>query len=319
VSGDPISALTVDVEDYFQVTGFENVIPRDSWASFDSRVERNTDRLLAILADRGVAATFFVLGWTAERHPTLIRRIHAAGHEVGCHSYAHRLVYECTPTEFREDSRHAKTLLEDLTGERVIGYRAPSFSITQKSLWALQILTEEGFEYDSSIFPILRDRYGIPNAPRHPYRIHLGNGQPVLNGTGYVSMGPLPPDSTDSRDSKDSRDWIVEFPPSTIRYLGFNVPVGGGGYLRLFPPGLFHRAIERIVHRERRPAILYIHSWEFDPNQPRFRNGSWLSRFRHYVNLEETEEKVRLLLSRWRFSPLRDLLTRVSDMPIPSI
>jgi len=342
-----VSALTVDVEDYFQVSGFEDVISRASWENFESRVEESTDRLLEILANACVSATFFMLGWTAERHPNLVRRIQAAGHELGCHSYAHRLVYKCTREEFREDTRRAKKLIEDLSGERVIGYRAPSFSITRRSLWALEILAEEGFEYDSSIYPILRDRYGIPSAPRYPYRILLGDSRasviesvesigllsgnaagsrPREKGAALSRGGQLAAGSKDmaqqrnnSTDSKDSRDSIVEFPPSTIRLLGLSFPIGGGGYLRLFPQSLFNLAIRHIVERERRPAILYIHPWELDPEQPRLTNGSPLSRFRQYVNLHETENRLKSLLARWRFSCLRDLLVSRFELPVKTV
>jgi len=334
-----VSGLTVDVEDYFQVSGFEAVVPPASWEHFESRVEQNTDRLLDILADTKVVATFFILGWTAERFPQLVRRIQVAGHELASHSFAHRLVYSCSREEFREDTRRAKRAVEDISGQQVIGYRAPSFSITRNSLWALEILAEEGFQYDSSIFPIFRDRYGIPSAPRYPYRILLGDSRasdcslPAASCQLPASSSPAATsdvtqelnnstDSMDSRDSKDSRDSrnsMVEFPPSTLRFLGLNFPIGGGGYLRLFPQSVFYRAVYRIVEQDRRPAILYIHPWELDPDQPRFPDGSRLSRFRHYVNLEKTEAKLRTLLAQWRFAPLRELLTRLSDIPIRSI
>jgi polysaccharide deacetylase family protein (PEP-CTERM system associated) len=298
-------ALTVDVEDYFHVSGFEDVISRARWESFESRVERNTDRLLGILAEAGVSATFFVLGWIAERHPTLVRRIQAAGHEIACHSYDHRLVYLRTPETFREDTRRVKEILEDIIGERVIGYRAPSFSITRRSLWALDILAEHGFEYDSSIFPILRDRYGIPGAPRFPHRITLGNGHPVhTDSTGSV-------DSRDSMGCGKSRASIIEVPPSTVRFLGLTLPLGGGGYLRLFPESLFRRALERIVRVEHQMAVLYVHPWEVDPDQPILPNGSWLSTFRQYVNLHKTEGRLRRLLAVFPSIPIRALLVRL--------
>jgi polysaccharide deacetylase family protein (PEP-CTERM system associated) len=312
-----MSALTIDVEEYFQVSGFEHLIPRASWGNFESRVERETDRLLGILDEHQVAATFFMLGWTTERHPALVRRIQAAGHELGCHSFAHRLVYQCNREEFREDTRRAKRLVEDLAGAAVIGYRAPSFSITRKSLWALEVLAEEGFLYDSSIFPILRDRYGIPTAPRYPFRVPL-NGR-RCSALESVESIELLSEGEPGRNSKfeiRNSNSIVEFPPSTLRLLGLNLPVGGGGYLRLFPQWAFHRAVNQIINREGKPAILYIHPWELDPNQPRFRNGSRLSRFRQYVNLEETEARLRTVLSLWRFSTLRDLLAQLPEIPV---
>jgi polysaccharide deacetylase family protein (PEP-CTERM system associated) len=336
-----VSALTIDVEDYFQVSGFEDVVPRASWGNFESRVERETDRLLEILDDYQVSATFFMLGWTAERHPALVRRIQAAGHELACHSYAHRLVYECTREEFRADTHRAKGLVEDLAGAAVIGYRAPSFSITRKSLWALEVLAEEGFLYDSSIFPILRDRYGIPTAPRFPFRVPV-NGRRCSGIESLESVELLSEDRAgrnskfEIRNSKLSEvmpaetglnnsitqqldNSIVEFPPSTLRLLGLNLPIGGGGYLRMFPQWAFHRAINQIVDREEKAAILYIHPWELDPTQPRFRNGSRLSRFRQYVNLKETEPRLRALLNRWRFTTLRGLLTRLPDVPVRTL
>ncbi len=354
-----VSALTVDLEDYFQVTGFEAVVSPANWGNYESRVEQNTDRMLDILAEAKITATFFILGWTAERYPQLIRRIQVAGHELASHSYAHRLTYTCSRNEFREDTRRAKRIVEDISGQQVLGYRAPSFSITRNSLWSLEILAEEGFQYDSSIFPILRDRYGIPGAPRYPYRILLGDSRAsviesiesveLLRGKtagntpprGYPAPGSemfsadcsipaascqLPAASREkaqqlnnSTDSTDSRDSIVEFPPSTVRFFGVTTPIGGGGYLRLFPQWVFRQAVRHIVESEKTPAILYIHPWELDPDQPRFRDGSRLSRFRHYVNLQKTEMKLRSLLAQWRFAPLRDLLTRLPDIPVRSI
>jgi len=272
----------VDVEDYFQVSGFEDVVPRASWGRYESRVERNTERLLALLDEVGVRGTFFVLGWTAERHPGLVRRIRGAGHELGCHSHLHRLVYRLRPEEFRRDTRRAVAALEDAIGERVVGYRAPSFSITRQSLWALEVLAEEGFRYDSSIYPIRRDRYGLPGAPRHAFSVQVAGAA------------------------------LVEVPPSSVRWLGMTLPVGGGGYLRLCPAPLFRRALERVIQGEGRPAVLYVHPWELDPDQPRIAAGSRLSRFRQYVNLGRTEGRLRALLRRWPFAPVGDLLPRLA-------
>jgi polysaccharide deacetylase family protein (PEP-CTERM system associated) len=295
-----MSALTIDVEDYFQVSGFEDVVSPTSWGHFESRVERNTEHLLDILDDAGVTATFFVLGWTAERYPRLVRRIHAAGHELASHSYAHRLVYIGSPTEFREDTIRAKKVLEDISGEPIIGYRAPSFSITRKSLWALEILAEEGFRYDSSIFPILRDRYGIPTAPRHPFR---------------VLLRPSRSASPNTAELQSTGDSIIEFPLATVRFAGLTLPIGGGGYLRLFPQWVFHRSIKHIIESEQQPAVLYTHPWELDPGQPRVQHGSWLSRFRHYVNLHKTEMKLRALLAQFRFGSLRAMLDSLPHVP----
>ncbi len=280
-----VNAMTVDVEDYFHVSNFADVVHPQDWTRFESRVEANTYRLLDIFESHKVSATFFVLGWVAERHPSLIRAIPQAGHEVACHGYVHKLVYESTPEEFREDVGRAKKILEDLTGTSVDGYRAPSFSIVKSSLWALDILAEEGFKFDSSIFPIRHGRYGIPDADRFPYR------QSTNNGKG-----------------------LVQFPISTIRVCGLNIPVGGGGYLRLFPYDMTRWAIQRLNETEQRPAIVYVHPWEIDPAQPRM-PGRPLSRFRHYVNLHTTEGKLHHLIGSFSFVSLRSLLNRSHVRP----
>jgi polysaccharide deacetylase family protein (PEP-CTERM system associated) len=267
-----VNAMTIDVEDYFQVSAFESVVAPDRWNEYESRVAANTDRVLGILADTGVRATFFVLGWVAERDPSIVRRIAAAGHEIASHGYGHRLVYDQTPAEFRDDVRRAKALLQDASGAPVLGYRAPSFSITGRSLWALDVLTEEGFRYDASIFPIRHDRYGIPSAPRHPY---------------YARPG------------------LLEIPASTIRLAGTNLPVGGGGYFRLLPYWWTRAGIRRLNLAEKRPAVFYLHPWEVDPGQPRL-TGSRLSRFRHYRNLAKTEGRLRRLLGDFRFGTIAE-------------
>lgn len=281
------NAMTVDVEDYYHVSNFADVVRPEDWPSFTSRVEANTGKLLEIFAEHRVSATFFVLGWVAERHPGLVQAIQSDGHEVSCHGYSHRLVYECSPNEFRNDIRKAKKILEDLTGTPVVGYRAPSFSIVKSSLWALDILAEEGFRYDSSIFPVRHDRYGIPDADRFPHRWATRNG----NG-------------------------ISEFPISTFRVCGVNIPVGGGGYFRLLPYPVTRWAIGRLNQFERRPAVLYIHPWELDAAQPRM-PGPLVGRFRHYINLHKTEGKLRRLLDFFRFQSLRSFLERVDPQEKP--
>jgi len=265
------NAVTCDVEDYFQVESLRSVVSRESWQTMPSRLERNTERVLDLFDQAGVRGTFFVLGWCAERRPGLVRRIAEAGHEIASHGFAHRMITEQSPEEFRADVRRAKALLEDLGGQAVVGYRAPTFSITERTLWAVDILAEEGYGYDSSIFPIRHDRYGIPSAPRH---IHVRHGR---NGA-----------------------TLVEFPPTTLRILGWNFPVAGGGYLRLLPVRLVHRAL-LAVNREGLPAIVYFHPWELDPEQPRLAVKG-LSRFRHYVNLHRTAAKLRFLLARLSFT-----------------
>jgi polysaccharide deacetylase family protein (PEP-CTERM system associated) len=272
-----VNAMTVDVEDYFHVSVFDGVVPRMQWETLESRVERNTDRLLALFAECGIRGTFFVLGWVAERHPQLVARIAAAGHEIASHGFAHRLVYDLTPTMFREDIRRSKQVLEDAAGVRVEGYRAPSYSVTPRSLWALDVLIDEGFQYDASIFPIHHDRYGIPLSPRHPYRLQRRRGS------------------------------IMEAPASTMRWGLLNFPVAGGGYFRILPYAWTQWGIARINAGEGRPAIFYLHPWEIDPEQPRLPAGA-LSRFRHYRNLHKTEARLRRLLNDFAFAPIRSVL-----------
>jgi polysaccharide deacetylase family protein (PEP-CTERM system associated) len=276
-----INAMTVDVEDYFQVSAFEGIAPRHTWDAFESRVCRNTDRMLAIFEEAGVKGTFFVLGWVAERHPELVRRIAGQGHEIASHGYAHRLVYDLTREGFRDDVRRSKDVLESAAGARVYGYRAPSYSVTPRSLWALDILIEEGFGYDSSIFPIHHDRYGIPVSPREPYVLERAAGS------------------------------IVEAPGSAIRVGPMNLPVGGGGYFRLLPYKWTQWGIARMNAREQRPAIFYLHPWEIDPDQPRLAAGA-LSRLRHYRNLDQTEARLRRLLADFQFGPMREILAPLS-------
>ena len=272
-----VNAMSVDVEDYFQVSAFDEIVSRAEWDTHQSRVVGNTDRLLALFAEFEVRASFFVLGWVAERHPALVRRIAAAGHEVASHGYAHDLVYNLTPERFRADVRRARRLLEDVGGAAVEGYRAPTFSITRQSLWALDVLAEEGYRYDASIFPVHHDRYGIPAAPRHPYQI--------------VTKGGV----------------LTEVPPSTVAWSGLNLPVAGGGYFRLLPYVWTHWGIARVNRTEQRPIVFYLHPWEVDPDQPRL-PAAGLSRFRHYRNLHRTERRLRSLLGDFAFGPVRDLL-----------
>ncbi len=269
-----LNALTIDVEDYYHVSAFEGIVHREQWDRHASRVVDNTRRVLELLAGHGVEATFFVLGWVAERFPELVRDIRAAGHEIGSHGYWHRLIYRQTADEFRDDLRRSRGVLEDLLGEPVIAYRAPSFSITRQSEWALEVLVEEGFQVDSSVFPIYHDRYGLPGTEP---RIH-----PIDTPAGTL--------------------W--EFPPPVVRWAGCALPIGGGGYLRLYPLWLTCRGLAWINRRARRPFLVYLHPWELDPNQPRLAGVPLASRFRHYVNLGGTERKLNALLSRFRFGPL---------------
>jgi len=274
-----LNALTVDVEDYFQVTAFAGSVKREDWTLMPSRVADNTRRILDLADEYSVKATFFVLGWVAERNPGLVKDIMKRGHEVASHGYGHALVNEIGPAAFREDIRRSKQLLEDLTGEGILGYRAPSYSITRESMWAFDILLEEGFVYDSSIFPIIHDIYGIPNAKRFPFEVAAAGGV------------------------------VREFPMSTIEVPGikYRIPVAGGGYLRLFPSWLLIRAMRHINNSEKQPAVLYFHPWEIDPEQPRIKAGL-RSRFRHYLNLKTTYGKVEHILSQLSFAPMSQVL-----------
>jgi len=274
-----LNAMTIDVEDYFHVSAFDGVVPRSTWATLECRVERNTDRLLEIFDQSGIKATFFVLGWVAERYPALVQRIAAAGHEIASHGFAHRLVYDLTPSMFRDDIRRSKAVLESAASASVQGYRAPSYSITPRSLWALDILIEEGFVYDASIFPIHHDRYGIPVSARHPYRLERAAGE------------------------------LIEVPGSTVQWGPLNMPIAGGGYFRIFPYPLTSWGIRRINRLEGRPAIFYLHPWEIDPAQPRLPAGM-LTRFRHYRNLDTTEDRLRALIAEFEFGPIRSVLRR---------
>lgn len=278
------NALTVDLEEYFHVSNFSSVVPEQAWPSLESRVERNTLKLLDLLDGAGVRATFFVLGWAAERHPGLVREIHRRGHEVACHGYSHKLIARQTPEEFLKDLRRAKALLEETIGEAVIGYRAPSFSLGSRAPWALEILAGLGFVYDSSLFPIHHHRYGAPNGARFIHRI-------AVNGSA-----------------------LWEVPLSTVRLLGMNLPMGGGGYFRLYPYAVTRWGLRRL-NQEAQPAVFYIHPWEVDPEQPRV-PASPLSRFRHYVNLHRTEGRLRQLLQEFSFAPVREILPLHSPSPV---
>jgi polysaccharide deacetylase family protein (PEP-CTERM system associated) len=272
-----VNAMTVDVEEYFHVSAFERVISRSQWDLLESRVVASTDRLLNLFEQANVRATFFVLGWVAVRHPGLVKRIAAAGHELGSHGFWHKLIYDQSPEEFREDLRRSRAAIAEASGVQVTGYRAPSFSITERSLWALDIIREEGFDYDASIFPIRHDRYGLPKAPRHLFATQRPAGT------------------------------LWECPGSTVRIAGANVPVAGGGYFRMFPYAWTRWGISRLNLSENRPAIFYLHPWELDPDQPRLR-GSRFNRLRHYTNLHRTEPRLMRLMSEFRFATLRDVI-----------
>lgn len=268
------NVVSVDVEDYFHCEVFSGVVDRSRWDSYASRVVPNTQRLLQLFADVNVRGTFFVLGWVAERYPGLVREIAAGGHELGCHSYWHRLIYQLDAAEFREDTRRAKDVIEQIAGQPVMGYRAPTYSVVQRSLWALEILCELGFTYDSSIFPIHHDRYGMPDAPRTPFRFRTPAGL------------------------------LTEFPITTFRLAGHNMPVGGGGYLRLLPR-LYTRFGLKRAQKEGVPVVIYTHPWEIDPDQPRL-PGRLSSRLRHYTNLARMFDRFRSLLEAGNYTSFRE-------------
>lgn len=270
--------LTVDVEDYFQVEAFAGSVDRESWDQWPSRVVANTQRVLDLFDEHGARATFFFVGWVAARFPHLIREVLSRGHELACHSYWHRTVYSLTPEEFRKDTRQAKNAIEDAAGVPVNGYRAPSWSITKSCLWALDILAEEGFAYDSSIYPIHHDLYGVPGAQRFPYTHACANGLELR-----------------------------EFPPATLRFLGTNFPAAGGGYLRIFPSAFTELAFHTFENNYRERVVVYLHPWELDPEQPRI-HGSLKSRLRHYTNLGRMQAKMDKVLRQHTFQPFRDVM-----------
>lgn len=280
----PVHVLSVDVEDYFQVEAFADKVSIDTWDQWPSRVVGNTHRLLDLFDRHRAKGTFFMLGWVARRFPRLVQEIQARGHELACHSFWHRAVYRLTPEEFRRDTREARDTIEQAAGAAILGYRAPTWSITANCLWALDILAEEGFIYDSSIYPIHHDLYGVPGAQRFAYTHTLSDGYKLR-----------------------------EFPPSTVRILGLTLPAAGGGYLRVFPMRYTRMAFDQFENQYRQPLIVYIHPWEVDPEQPRIA-GKLRSRFRHYTNLHRTEERLDSLLYDFRFQRFQDLLsTEVAD------
>jgi polysaccharide deacetylase family protein (PEP-CTERM system associated) len=277
----PVHCLSFDVEEYFQVSAFWTEARRQQWDRLESRVETSTRKIADHLAAHGTRATFFILGWVAERHPGLVKALAMAGHEIASHGYGHELVTAQSPAEFREDVRKAKRILEDLVGQPVFGYRAPSFSITRKTLWALSILVQEGYLYDTSVFPIVHDRYGIPGAKPTSHQLD-------------TDAGPI---------------W--EIPPSTFKLFRARLPIAGGGYFRLFPYPLLRRLLRR-VEREGHPLVMYLHPWELDPDQPKMQ-GPLLSRARHYLNLRRTEPRFVSLLKDFQFAPLKEALAPIAQ------
>lgn len=282
-----LNAISVDVEDYFHASAFDRVVARASWDEYESRVEANTRRLLDLFDEQKVRGTFFVLGWVAKKFPSLVKDIAARGHELASHGFHHQLVYMLTPQQFRDDIRSAKGVIEQAAGVRVRGYRAPSFSIIRSSLWALDVLIEEGHTYDASIFPIRHDRYGIADAPRASHVIQRPAGS------------------------------IVELPASTVRIGGTNYPIAGGGYFRLFPYAATKWGISRVNTRDGEPVVLYIHPWEVDPDQPRL-EASRTTRLRHHVGMNTTMDKLRLVTTDFSFGPISDVLDARAQRAVPS-
>jgi polysaccharide deacetylase family protein (PEP-CTERM system associated) len=337
-----MNILSIDLEDYFMVSAFESVVKREDWKRYPSRIERNTYLLLDMLNEHQfnkldkpnklnqpnephnpITATFFCLGWVAERFPHLIREIHSQGHEIASHGYNHRMITSMSPEEFRKDVRKSKAILEDLIGDRILGYRAPSYSITLDTLWSLEILADEGFLYDSSIFPIHHDRYGIPDAPRYPFYIEFGDTDilsqlkvpkylheisrsDVFGGKNSSSNKQTPPPRTlhpaPCTPHPASSDFIIEFPISTLRIFGLNIPIVGGGYFRLFPLWFTLWAVRRLPRNGNGPLIFYMHPWEIDSAQPKVYGVSQISRFRHYINIKKTEDRLEKLLREIPFS-----------------
>lgn len=285
----PTHIISVDVEDYFMVEAFAGSVSRDSWESRPSRVVMSTRRVLDLFDKYNVKGTFFFVGWVAKQFPELVREVHSRGHELACHSYWHRAVYSLTPGEFREDTQAAARAIEDAAGVKVYGYRAPSWSITTTCLWALEILSEEGFTYDSSIYPIHHDLYGVPGAKRFPYKLNCQNGNS-----------------------------LKEYPPATVRVLGQNVPAAGGGYLRIFPLTYTHWVFRKFEMQYHERVIVYLHPWELDPEQPRI-PARLKSRFRHYTNLGSMENRLESLLARYAFGSFNRLFANDSADFCPSV
>ena len=271
------NALTFDLEEYFHVSAYADHVQPIDWNSFPSRVAESTDRILQMLDLHQLHATFFVLGWLAEKKPDVIRRVSAAGHEIACHSFFHRRVFEMSPAEFREDTRRAKAVIEDVTGKQVLGYRAPSFSITAESTWAFEILAEAGFRYDSSIYPIDHPCYGMPNAPRALFRIETANGP------------------------------ILECPLTVLELAGFRSPIAGGAYLRALPYAYTRWGLRYLNEREKRFGCVYVHPWEIDPGQMRMKGGM-TSHVRHRLGLRRLEKKLDRLMGDFEFCPLGELI-----------
>lgn len=279
-------ALTIDVEDFFHVAAFNKVIEPKDWDSYPNRVEANTHRFLDLIEAHGTTATFFMLGWVAERFPGLVREIADRGHEIASHGYSHQLIYQQTPDVFKQETLRSKALLEDITQTPVNGYRAASYSITPDSLWALDIISEAGFTYDSSIYPVRHDNYGLRGGPMEPYLLDLANGAT-----------------------------LTEFPITTTNLLGMDIPVGGGGYFRLYPFALTRWLLRRRARNTGAPFVFYLHPWEMDPDQPRVDGAGALSNFRHYLNLDKVTTRLTRLMTEFEFTTMQIALDSLSALP----
>ena len=277
------NALTVDIEDYFQVSAFEKVIDRSDWENLPCRVEQNTEKVMQVFADHGVKGTFFILGWVAQRYPELIKRIAEQGHEVASHGWDHVRIINMTPEQFREDVIKTKEILEELSGTKVYGYRAPSYSIGSSNLWALKILQETGHKYSSSIYPIHHDLYGMPHAPRFAFY----------------------PNDLD----------LIEVPVTTTKVLGKNFPCGGGGYFRLLPYFWSKRAIKKVNTIDGQSTVFYFHPWEIDPQQPKQKNTTLKTRFRHYTNLSKMEQRLNQLLRDFSWDRMDNVFLQDTKLP----
>ncbi len=277
------NALTIDVEDYFQVSAFAPYIRRDEWDTRECRVERNVGRILELLSQQDIKATFFTLGWLAERYPQLVRAIVAGGHELASHGYGHERASDLSRDAFTQDVTRAKKLLEDLGGQPVLGYRAPSFSIGTANLWAFDVLAETGHEYSSSVYPIKHDHYGMPDSPRFAYR--LANG-------------------------------LLEVPVTTLRVMNRNLPSSGGGYFRLLPYALSRWMLRKVNREDRESAVFYFHPWEIDPGQPRVAGIDAKTRFRHYVNIERTEGRLQSLMQDFRWGRMDQIFLTRAQAPV---
>ncbi|MGD9874709.1 MAG: XrtA system polysaccharide deacetylase [Kiritimatiellia bacterium] len=320
------NALSIDVEEWFCVSNFAKIIWPEDWPNMESRIEMQIGRILDILGQHSVKATFFILGWVAERHSEMVRNIALAGHEIATHGYGHQLVSDLTPEQFREDLAWSLRLIREITGIDCRGYRAPSFSIRRDMTWAWEILAEQGIEYDSSVFPVLHDRYGEPDAPRFSYRVWPRNSCSSSEKCGFDGAKPSNAASgvilnsgglRSARRSEalcegrvatanQSAKTIIEIPPATVRIAGRNIPVAGGGYLRLYPCWATKQAIQRI-NREEHAAVVYLHPWELDPGQPR-PPVSKLKLWRHHAGIGSLEDKLHRILSDFEFGPLGEVV-----------